>query len=668
MSDTKDETTVTNTPPTSDPVQTSSDSIAASKERAKAVLAAAISDQNEDTDSHQHNDDAPVDPENSPPSRKRKRETSAQQIQTDDYVTREYLFKANLADRTHKPLLLQQKQQEFQYYQKLRPLRETNPALVFGVGYEGFGNPRTDDQTTRDRIVYPRLRRPGKKQTKPPRVPRKHHVTQADAEEELVPIRLDIEWGKIKLRDTFTWNLYDNTTSIDYFAEKLVEDFGLDVKACEALTQRIAAQIREQLSDYAPHIYTQSEAFDTHLPHFAYKNEEMRILIKLNITIGQNTLIDQFEWEVNSPFNSAEEFARQMTHDLSLAGEFTTAIAHCIREQCQAYTKSLHLTSYPFDGRVIDDPDLKENFLPSPLPTLFRPYQMAKEYSPYIYELNEADLERTELSISREQRRQKRSTNRRGGPALPDLKDRPKTIRSLVVSSVIPGGALTMEDSRIFRVARQSRRPGRGVRDEFDESEDSASGDDSAPDSPAIPAHLLPPGSSRTRGTMRSAALTASAGIRSNLSGLTAGRSATPESSAALEPRSAARRKDYKDLDSDDDDEEKLVVVLKVGRQKLRAWTRAQRLKDNATAAQNSHADSPAPPQRVKAAPLNLAAQPPAPPVSNKPHENIFGAVDATWHPDSEEYPAVSFPCSSVVKLCANVLLASTSGMARGMS
>lgn len=645
MSDSKDDTTVTETAPTSDPVQTSSDSIAASKERAKAVLAAAISDQSQDANDTESSSDAPVEPESRPPSRKRKRETSAQQVQTDDYVTREYLYKADLADRTHKPLLLQQKQQEYQYYTKLRPLRESNPGLVFGVGYEGFGNPRTDDQTTRDRIVYPRLRRPGKKQTRPPRVPRKQQTIQADAEEELVPVRLDIEWGKIKLRDTFTWNLYDNTTSINYFAEKLVEDFGLDLEACKPLTERVAAQIREQLSDYAPHIHSQSEPFDPHLPHFAYKNEEMRILIKLNITIGQNTLIDQFEWEVNNPFNSAEEFARQMTHDLSLAGEFTTAIAHCIREQCQAYSKSLHLTGYAFDGRVIDDPDLKENFLPSPLPTLFRPYQMAKEYSPYIYELNEADLERTELSISREQRRQKRSTNRRGGPALPDLKDRPKTIRSLVVSSVIPGGALTMEDSRIFRVARQSRRPGRGARDEFDESEDSASGDDSAPDSPAIPAHLLPPGSSRTRGTMRSAALTASAGIRSNLSGLsglTAGRSATPESSAALEPRSAARRKDYKDLDSDDEDEEKLVVVLKVGRQKLRAWTRAQRLKDNATAAQNTHADSPAPPQKVRAAPLNLAAQPPAPPVSNKPHENIFGAVDATWHPDSEEYPAVS--------------------------
>lgn len=630
---------VSPTPPSESAQQTSSstNAITSAKERAKAVLVATTNEPSQNGASHQHSSNGQDPIDERPPSRKRKRETTAQRIQTEQYVQREYLYKADHAERTHKPLLLQQKQQEVQYYQKLAPLRQQNPGLVFGVGYEGFGNPRTDDRSIRDSIVYPRMRKPGKKQTRPPRVSRRDQAIQAEQDEELVPVRLDVEWGKIKLRDTFTWNLYDHTSNVDYYAEKLVEDFGLDVKACEPLIKKVAADIREQLADYTPHIYTQPEPFDPHLPYTAYKNDEMRILIKLNITIGQNTLIDQFEWEINNPYNSPEEFARQMTHDLSLAGEFTTAIAHCIREQCQLYSKSLHLTGCAFDGRVIDDPDLKENFLQSPLPTLFRPYQMAKEYSPYIYELNEADLERTELSISRAQRIQKRSTNRRGGPTLPDLKDKPKTIRSLVVSSVIPGGALTMEDSRIFRAARQSRKSGRGQRDEFDESEDSASGDESGPDSPAIPAHLLPPGSSRTRGTMRSAALTATAGIRSNLSGLINARSATPESTPALEPRSAARRRDYKE--ESDDDSEKLVVVLKLGKQKLKEWTRAQRLKDRA--GHQSNTGSPMPPQRVKAAPLNLAAQPPPPPTS-KPQENMFGALDAPPDPPTAEKPAVS--------------------------
>ena len=634
MSELLDETQSTTPPPTSDTVVPSpSDAIVAQKERAKAVLEAATADRNGTGDAHQDLDNAPNITGHR--LKRRKRETTVERVQTDQYVTREYLYKAELAEHKHKPLLLQQKQQEVQYYQKLAPLRQQKPGLVFGVGYEGYGNPRTDDRTVRETLIYPRMRRAGKKQSRPPRVARKEQAIQAEQEEELVPIRLDIEWGKIKLRDTFTWNLYDHTTHIEYYAEKLVEDFGLDLKACEPLTRKIAADIREQLQDYTPHVFTLPEPLDPHAPYTAYKNDEMRILIKLNITIGQNTLIDQFEWEVNNPYNSPEEFARQMTHDLSLAGEFTTAIAHCIREQCQLYSRSLHLTGFPFDGRVIDDPDLKENFLQSPLPTLFRPYQMAKEYSPYIYELNEADLERTELSISRAQRHQKRSTNRRGGPPLPDLKERPKTIRSLVVSSVIPGGALSMEDSRIFRAARQSRRVARGVRDEFEESEESASGDDSGPDSPAIPAHLLPPGSSRTRGTMRSAALTASAGIRSNL---TVGRSATPETNAALEPRSAARRRDYKEAESEDDGE-KFVVVLKVAKHKLKAWSRAQALKDRTR--HTSDTGSPMPPHRQRAAPLNLAAQPPPPP-NTKPQENMFGAVDASWHPPSVEHPAVS--------------------------
>lgn len=605
--------------------------IAAQKERAKAVLDAATSNndqsQNGSTDAYHAN--------GGPPKKKVKRETPVERIQTDQYVTREYQYKADLAERKDKPLILLQKQQEREYYQKLAPLRQQNPGLIFGVGYEGFGNPRTDDRSLRDPIVYPRMRRPGKKQTRPPRVSSKEQAIQAEQDEELVPIRLDVEWGKVKLRDTFTWNLYDHTTNVDYFAEKIVEDFGLEVKVCEPLVRKVAADIKEQLMDYTPHVYSQSEPLDPHLPYSAYKNDEMRILIKLNITIGQNTLIDQFEWEINHPSNNPEEFARQMTNDLSLAGEFTTAIAHCIREQCQLYTRSLHLRSYPFDGRVIDDPDLKEAFLSSPLPTLFRPYQMAKEYSPYIYELNEADLERTELSISRAERLQKRSTHRRTGPALPDLKERPKTIRSLVVSSVIPGGALAMEESRIFRAARQ-KKSGRGARDEFEESEDSASGDDSAPDSPAIPAHLLPPGSNRTRGTMRSAALTASAGIRGALTGV---RSATPELTIAVDGPRSIPRVNYKD--DSDDDTEKLVVVLKVGKQKLREFARAQRLK--ARAGQTPATGSPMPAQKPKATPLNLAAAMPPPP-STKPQENMFGAIDAPPDPPSAEHPAVSFP------------------------
>lgn len=554
------------------------ESIVEGKQKAKAVLAASGIDVTQDNeDISRSSSQAPVNG-----SKKRKRVTPVDRIAADEYVSREYQYKALLAEQREKPLVYLQKREELLFYQRLKQEHEHDPAFIYGPGYAGYGNPKTDVKTHRPPVVYPADRRPGKKVTRPPRTSRHELAIQAEQTEELVPIRLDIEWNKIKLRDTFTWNLADRTTSIDYFAMKLVEDFSLDPIQCRPLIHMVAAAIREQITDYLPHPYDLPAAapLEPSHPYSAYKDDSLRILIKLSITIGQNTLIDQFEWDISTPFaqNSPEEFARQMTRDLSLAGEFTTAIAHSIREQCALYSKSLLITGHPFDGRLVEDPDLQSNFLPSPLPVTFRPYQMSKEYSPYIYELNDADLERTELSISREQRRQKRSTNRRGGPALPDLKDKPRTIRSLVVSSVIPGAALTMEESRIFKLTRVVKR---GTRRGLDGIDDSASDmdsgeDDSAPDSPAIPSNLLQ-GTARTRGTMRSAALTATSGIRSQLSGFPLQqRSETPEHHH--ETRRSARKL-YTEGESDDDQQlqqgqdEKKVVVLKIGRAKLQQWT-----------------------------------------------------------------------------------------------
>ncbi|RMZ83106.1 hypothetical protein DV738_g1222, partial [Chaetothyriales sp. CBS 135597] len=613
----------------------STDSIAQGKERAKEVLASSGIKLNQNGRSSPHKSPSP--------SRKRKRETPVERVQADEYVTREYLHKALLAEQANQPNIVLEKKQELVRYQSLRQLRDHDPGAIFGVGYEGFGNPRTDDRTLINPIIYPHQRRPGKRKTLVERLTRKEVIAQAEQLEELVPIRLDIEWGKIKLRDTFTWNLNDRTTNIAVFAGKIVEDFGLELSTCKPLIMSVEAAIREQLADYCPQIYPEDEALNAHLPYTAYKNDEMRILIKLNITIGQNTLIDQFEWDVNSPLNSAEDFARQMTNELSLAGEFTTAIAHSIREQCQLFTKSLHLTGHAFDGRQIDYPDLRENFLPSPLPVTFRPYQSAKDYGPYMYELNEADLERTELSISREQRRQKRSTNRRGGPALPDLKDRQRTIRSLIVSSVIPGGALTMEDSRIFRMPKVSRRAGRraGV-DEFEDSEASES-EDSGDDSQTIPTHLIQT-TAKTRGTMRTAALSATASIR-NISGLASRRSASPDSSTAHhEHRTGARRRDYKEESDEESEPEKLVVKLKISAEKLRRWARDQRNRDRAA---GSAANSPLPTTHSKAipspSPLKLAGMPP-PTSTMAPTDPLYGAVEATNVPPSADRPAPALP------------------------
>ncbi|KAI4161089.1 MAG: hypothetical protein LQ342_005126 [Letrouitia transgressa] len=463
---------------------------------------------------------------------------------------------------------------------KPNPLRRVDPGAIFGKGYSGHGNGTTETPPVSLKVLYP-LRRPraGGRRTRELRISRQQLVAQSEQRDELVPIRLDIEWDKIRLRDTFTWNLHDRVVPPELFAEGLVEDFKLPPEQCGPIVQQVCESLKEQIQDYHPHVFIREEALDPHLPYHAYKDDEMRITIKLNITIGQQTLVDQFEWDINNPLNCAEDFAKSMTQDLSLSGEFTTAIAHSIREQSQLFTRSLYVTGHSFDGRPIEDQELQSSFLPSPLPSSFRPYQAAKDYTPYLYELNEAELEKTEMSLSREERRQKRSVNRRGGPALPDLKDRRRTIRTLVISSVLPNAAEGIEDSRILKRAPTSsgrgRRPGYGTREGIDDSDESDS-EESSPGSPAIPPYLLA-GTARTRG-MRGAATAAQAAMRGNIA-----RSATPEALNLHhhEPRSLGRRPgSNRDMREESVDEPTTYIIkLKLPRERFRQLLRDLRTK-----------------------------------------------------------------------------------------
>ena len=180
-----------------------------------------------------------------------------------------------------------------------------------------------------------------------------------------------------KLRDTFMWNKNENLLTAEQFAEVLCDD--LDLNPLN-FVPAIAAAIQQQV-----------ESFPSESDNLLRDQKDQRVVIKLNIHVGNISLVDQFEWDLAED-NDPEQFSRKLCADLGLGGEFVTAVLYSIRGQL-AY----HAKSYVFS----------ENQM-SAVENAFRDQGEADIWSPFLETLTDAEMEKKIRDQDRNTRRMRR--------------------------------------------------------------------------------------------------------------------------------------------------------------------------------------------------------------------------------------------------------------------
>ncbi|MEN2499082.1 MAG: SWI SNF, matrix associated, actin dependent regulator of chromatin, subfamily b, member 1 [Marteilia pararefringens] len=241
----------------------------------------------------------------------------------------------------------------------------------------------------------------------------------------IVPIKLDLEIGSQKLKDSFFWDKNDPIITPETFALIECEDFGLDPNDFRDL---IADSIRQQIEKtemQEPH----PVIFDTIIDPI--------LVIRLDIPIGYTRLTDAFEWDVRNPDeNAPENFARKLCSEISLGGEFENAIAFSIRIQVLQYKKACeqyfinnsnssvvsNVSNMNKNDQNTSESDqkpseqvkfhktLKLTEDPAILDTLLRKESDLNLFCPKLEALNEYELERKMKSMERSGRRSRRST------------------------------------------------------------------------------------------------------------------------------------------------------------------------------------------------------------------------------------------------------------------
>jgi hypothetical protein len=140
------------------------------------------------------------------------------------------------------------------------------------------------------------------------------NIDKLTAPDQLLPIRIDLDMEGRKYRDLIIWNLNEPYFTAEQFAKLIAEENNLSAN----FETEITNLIKRSIGNYEPADQLKDECIKT---------------IEIDVRVDNICVKDKFEWDISDNENSPEDFAELICNELGLSHEFSTQIAHQIREQ-----------------------------------------------------------------------------------------------------------------------------------------------------------------------------------------------------------------------------------------------------------------------------------------------------------------------------------------------
>ncbi|KAH3685117.1 hypothetical protein WICPIJ_003884 [Wickerhamomyces pijperi] len=212
----------------------------------------------------------------------------------------------------------------------------------------------------------------------------------AQQEEILIPIRIDLEHNGNRIVDFFMWNINETLVTPEHFSLLFCQDMELPY----AVSQQITTSIKQQIEEYTNFVTVE-------LP----KDIEMHVVVNLSCNLDKLLYEDKFEWDLSNDSLTPEVFARYIVSDLGLSLEFLPAISHGLHESLLKMKKDIivdgHIQELRNDAVFGRESGLRLDQA-----------NLGVEWVPKVEELSQWEIEKREIERERNIRRLKRESMR----------------------------------------------------------------------------------------------------------------------------------------------------------------------------------------------------------------------------------------------------------------